>query len=290
MRIAVAGLPFEIGPSNRLNPAELESVRRFDAASGDVRLDLEPFTLDVDDVRDHNPSCTLPAVGEPAEIESCGLEVRLRHHDFSARLDLAADRGALRRHSDLSYPLEIILRTAMCCRLPLVGGVALHAAGLVVDGRGAVFFGPSGAGKTTIARAAPYPALSDELVAIHQDPWRLMATGYWGELGDRRVERGEAPLAGLFSLAKGVGLELICLEPADAFRRLLPVVVLPTVPDLWQRATTVLARLVRELPVRTMVWSLRDTPWAELAGVVNQRRVRQSCAAAHAIEGDRHVA
>jgi hypothetical protein len=159
----------------------------------------------------------------------------------------------------------------MCCRLPLAGGVALHAAGVVVDGHGVVFFGASGAGKSTLAGTSPHPVVSDELVAVAGNPFELRRTGFWGALDERRGAPPAAPLAALVELDKGPRLELEPLDAATAFRRLLPVVVLPPAPELWRQATAVVARLVATVPVLRMAWHPAQPPWAAIVASVERK-------------------
>ena len=97
-----------------------------------------------------------------------------------------------------AYPLETVIRTSLMARLPLDGGLPLHAAGVVLDGQAIAFFGPSGAGKSTLAATSPVPVLSDELVAIAPlRPFTLTRSGFWGEgRPSGRASRGPAPAAG----------------------------------------------------------------------------------------------
>ena len=125
------------------------------------------------------------------------------------------------RREERAYPLEAVIRTAMMARLPLVGGLPLHAAGVVVRGPGVVFFGPSGAGKTTVASTSPYPgALRRARGRPPGEPFRPRAVGVLGR-GTGERTRGPAPLALLVDLAKGPALRLTRLRPAEAAGRVL---------------------------------------------------------------------
>jgi len=81
-------------------------------------------------------------------------------------------------------------------------GLLLHAAGIVLDGQGYVFTGPSAAGKTTVARlAAGYAeVLSDENVVVRETSGpgvenRLSETEKWpfGYAQDRPQPLGVGP-------------------------------------------------------------------------------------------------
>jgi hypothetical protein len=119
----------------------------------------------------------------------------------------------------------------------------LHSAGVVIDGRAALFFGVSGAGKSTIADLLGGPLLSDELVAIQGDHAR--ATGFWGTLDRDDAPRGAFPLHALVDLGRGDDVQLQRLDAHHARRRLLLATVVPPHPRLWMHALRVVERLSR---------------------------------------------
>jgi len=104
----------------------------------------------------------------------------------------------------------------------------LHAVGVVIDGRGYVFYGHSGAGKTTVAGLAQShgEVLSDENVVVRlaDEGAVLYSTPFWGhstpaELIRRRA--GRYPLVGLFSLVHAHAFALTPLTHAQAVTSLL---------------------------------------------------------------------
>jgi len=190
------------------------------------------------------------------------------HRSFTAEIDPAAARARLFRRETRAYPLETVVRTAMMARLPLVGGLPLHAAGVVLDGRGVAFFGPSGAGKTTLAATCPHPVLSDELVAIAAgQPFDLVPSGFWGE-GRSAARVRAAPLAALVALDKGPRTALEQQGPRAAVRRLVDSVTVPLAPPLWSQALRVLAAVVGAVPVYRLEWTPEVPPWDVLAATV----------------------
>lgn len=268
MRVLLAGVCMETGPDRELSASERLAIRcmgqeasRGEPATGRatfrIRLGRRPLKV-----------ARRPGGPGPAEVSVSGELVQMHHRDFEADLDVAAGHGVLRRDRGTTFPVESTLRTALCCRLPLIGGVALHAAGIIVDGQGFVFYGPSGAGKSTLAGTSPHPVVSDELVAVAGDPFELRHTGFWGELGARGGAPLGAPLAALVELAKGPHLELTPIDPATAFRRLLGAVVLPPAPALWRPATAVVARLVATVPVLRLAWHPAAPPWPALEAFI----------------------
>ncbi|HXK08469.1 MAG TPA: hypothetical protein VMT70_02370 [Vicinamibacteria bacterium] len=268
MRFRAGGVRFRVEPDARLSPAEREAIGRLEPEAADdpqepVLIELTnraPWTSD-------DPA--LFPQRDPAVLRWVGERLLGSHGSFVAEIDPFAARARLHRRDERAFPLEVVIRASMMARLPLLGGLPLHAAGVVMDGRGVVFFGPSGAGKTTVASTSPVPVLSDELVAVAPGrPFDLVRSGFWGEQGSgRRVE--PAPLALLVDLARGPRLRFTALRPAVAAGRLLASVPVPRAPSLWSRVLAVGAELVRRVPVHRMEWALDEPPWEGLAALLD---------------------
>lgn len=107
-------------------------------------------------------------------------------------------------------------------------GLLIHGAGVVLNGRGYLFAGPSGAGKTTIADLArdEGEVLSDENVAVRLTPDGaiLFSTPFWGHSTPpeqvQRINRF-VPLAGIYLLSHAPAFSLTPLRPAEAVAALL---------------------------------------------------------------------
>jgi hypothetical protein len=264
--IDLAGIRFSIEPAEALNRPQLEVLDRLGVGpmttSRPVQrmrlllVDEPPFS---GDDPGHSPDFA------PAVVRSNGGQIRVSHARFSAEIDLSAGTARLHSHGG-AIGFETTLRVAMCCALPQTGGLPLHAAGTVVAGQGLVFFGPSGAGKSTLASQAPWPVLSDELVAVRGEPFELAASGFWGELDGGRAARETYPLRALVRLDRGPRFELEPLDADSAFRSLLHVIMVPGEPGLWGEAMGVAARLACEVPTYRMAWSPAEPPWRAIAG------------------------
>jgi hypothetical protein len=267
VRFRAGGVRFSVGPEPALLPAEREAISRLDPDPDDEALapthvelvEAPPWTSD-------DPA--LFPQWEPAVQRWSDGRLLCSHRSFTAEIDPFSGRVRLHRREERAYPLEAVIRTAMMARLPLLGGLPLHAAGVVVEGRGVAFFGPSGAGKTTVASTSPFPVLSDELVAVAPGrPFDLVRSGFWGERpASGRAE--PAPLSLLVDLAKGPTFGLTRLRPAEAAGRVLASVPVPLAPPLWSRALAVVAALVGEVPVYRMEWTPAEPPWERLAGAL----------------------
>jgi hypothetical protein len=149
----------------------------------------------------------------------------------------------------------------MCSRLPLIGAIPLHSAGIIIRGAGVIFFGPSGAGKSTISAVSPYPVLSDELVVAGTHPPSLSSAGFFASGFDAL---GQVRLSALVELDKGEKFSMIELGRKEAFHRLLPVTMVPTSTALWDRSLAVLNDLVSDVPVFRMAWSPSSSPWTQI--------------------------
>lgn len=130
--------------------------------------------------------------------------------DFAAWRPSPAGRGILK----LSEPekaaravggMENYLRWTLA-DLTLQGGAfILHSSGVVREGRAYVFFGHSGAGKSTVAGLSEgCQILSDDLVLLSRDGERWMAstTPFWGTFPQQAKDKGTYPLEGLYRLVQ----------------------------------------------------------------------------------------
>ena len=145
-----------------------------------------------------------------------GARYRIRRRDLDATLDLESGELTIRARP-AHWVVESALRVAVSLLLPRRNGLLLHASGVVEAGRGHVFAGRSGAGKTTMVRLlAPRPPLGDDLVALlpDGDGFRVHATPFAGEYGP--VACRSAPLGRLYFLEQAVENRLSLLDRAAA--------------------------------------------------------------------------
>jgi hypothetical protein len=197
----------------------------------------------------------------------CWQDRRLRivHRRFQAEIDPYARSARVFRVSADGFALTAVLRAALLACLPLEDGLALHATGLVMEGAGVAFFGPSGGGKSTLGAAAPYTVLSDELVVLSKAAaFRLLPSGFWSSVSPPGRPIEGAPLRALVELDKASTFTLERLPPAIALRRLLTVATVPPADCLWEQALRLLREAVDRTPVYRMGWALPAPPWERL--------------------------
>jgi hypothetical protein len=164
----------------------------------------------------------------------------LRHHGalsvfrvnaYTGWIDMASRRGSVATpsHTRAVSALERTLAYVCMQALPReYNALLLHSVGVEVNGQGHVFFGPSGAGKTTIARLSADigHVLSDESIILRDtgDGIALDSTPFWGLSTPpemvHRVHR-TVPLTALYTLVHAPAFKLERLRPWEAVSTLL---------------------------------------------------------------------
>jgi hypothetical protein len=163
-----------------------------------------------------------------------------------------------RPHDPLEYPLDELLVANLLAR---GRGVELHGCGVIDhSGRGHLFVGQSGAGKTTTARMWGDDAreiISDDRVIVREidGELRMFGTPWHGEA--ELASPSSAPLTGVYLLTQAAENELRELPPAVAVARLFGC----TFPPFHDAAAieftmSMLERIVSRVPVREFRFTL----------------------------------
>jgi hypothetical protein len=173
---------------------------------------------------------------------------------YMGRIDVKENRGQLNLSSkqpveDIDYFIRVV-----CALLAFENkGVMFHAAGVVREGSALLFFGHSGAGKTTVARLSPGGLiLNDDLVILlprggsagTQNDWIAHATPFWNPTQVRPTSES-APVAGLFRLVQDREVFIEPMGKAQALAEFLSNI--PVIPDDPQRNATLIDRSLRLL-------------------------------------------
>jgi hypothetical protein len=165
----------------------------------------------------------------------------------------------------ISYPLDQVLLMYI---LAQKHGALLHAAGIDVNGRGYMFPGKSGAGKSTIieqfADMEEIGLLSDDRIVVRKTDgaFRSYGTPWPGEAGI--AENRSAPLSGIFFIKHGSSNRIKKLTPKEALKRLLPVTSIPWYDrEVMPKVLTICEDLILNVPT----YELSFKPTVEVVDV-----------------------
>jgi MoaA/NifB/PqqE/SkfB family radical SAM enzyme len=128
----------------------------------------------------------------------------------------------------------------------------IHAAGMEIGGKGLLFVGHSGAGKTTAAMMLRTQGvvLCDDRIVVRRWPDGLRIHGTWshGDLAD--VSAGSAPLAAILFLEKANANRLVPVTKGiETAQLLVQYIVKPLVTaDWWEKILALIENVAREVP------------------------------------------
>jgi hypothetical protein len=245
-----------------------ETVSRFAVTEGkpdiDITIDVMPSDLPppgkllfesgavwraYDDGGGFRIDCWSDLFGE-APYKSAFFDRELREGRILVRGD-----AYLETMHALDYPLDEVMIAHLLGR---GRGVELHGCGIIDrDGRGQLFVGQSGAGKTTTARVwlseGHYDIVSDDRVIVRfiNGEWRMFGTPWHGEA--ELSAALSAPLAAIHLLVQASRTELVSLPPAQAAAALFGCTFPPFYDaEALNFTLECLERIVRDLPVRAL--------------------------------------
>lgn len=122
-----------------------------------------------------------------------GRRLFLEYFSLRGMIDGARRTGRVVLKSGEQQSLETFLRNCYAFFLPENRGFLVHASSLADETGGYVFFGRSGAGKTTLALNNRKNALilSDEITAIKKtaEGFRVFGTPFWGSMKKHHFEK-----------------------------------------------------------------------------------------------------
>jgi hypothetical protein len=186
--IDIGGMPIAVRTDS------CEFVQILDARYGGfVNADVAPvFTFDVEIVP---PGFITGSADLSVHFE--GGRWILERGDFHAECDPAGRRGSIRQAA-YPYAIDAALRIMHSLLLAQAGGLLVHAASAVRNGRAFLFAGVSGAGKTTMCRLAPPDVLllTDEISYVRHTGDGIRETGNGKMPGARCQVSGEKKVSG----------------------------------------------------------------------------------------------
>lgn len=131
-------------------------------------------------------------------------------------------------------------------------GCYLHSDGINMDGRGLLFVGHSGAGKSTIATILQHKAeiLCDDRMIVRKWPDGYRIHGNWSHGTLPIVSANSAPLTGIFFLEKSAENRIITMDTRmDSITRLLACLIKPMeTKGWWEQMLTLIEDLSGSVP------------------------------------------
>jgi hypothetical protein len=198
------------------------------------------------------------ATARPLLVTAGAAEVDIDRWDFTARLERqGASPGIFEGEATCElnpFAFDSLMRVLWSVFLPRAGGALFHACGLRHGEVGLLAPGPSGAGKTTLARKMPDPdhVLSDEVVAVHPGPdghWRVSGSPFWGEFARGGISLRSLPLAGVAFLEQTALARAEKVSLADAVLRALGCIIcFERDPDTVERNLAIVTALCADVP------------------------------------------
>jgi hypothetical protein len=199
------------------------------------------------------------ANARPLSVKAGEREIDVDRWDFTAQLHRRGPAPGLfagQATCELNpFAFDSLMRVLWSIFLPRAGGALFHACGLRHGETGLLAPGPSGAGKTTLARKMPDPddVLSDEVVAVHPDGeggWRISGSPFWGEFARGGVSLRSWPLAGVAFLEQTSEARAAPVSSGDAILRALGCLIcFERDPDTVERNLAIVTTLCAEVPV-----------------------------------------
>ncbi|OQB25838.1 MAG: phosphoenolpyruvate carboxykinase [Chloroflexi bacterium ADurb.Bin180] len=155
------------------------------------------------------------------------------------------------------YPVDQVVLMYYLARR---GGLLVHAAAMIAEGRALLFPGVSGAGKSTLTRSLSQDGwaelLSDDRVLVREAAGGYLAYGTpWP--GDAGVALNHvAPLRAILFPARAAETRITPLDPGQALERLLPVgSLLWHERELLPLQLALVERMLKAVPAFELAWS-----------------------------------
>jgi hypothetical protein len=202
--IGIGGLTIRLQGLGAVAPSARRRYARF-------LVENEPdLTLQLRMTRDgeHRPA------GMP-DVTREGTGYRIVYGTLDASFDGSSGQATL---APSIWLVDSLLRIVVGLMLAERGGLLVHGSGVMIGEEALVCFGPSGVGKTTVARSVARGAvLCDEMIAIAGG--RAFGTPFHGDYAFCTPR--SAPLAAVVRLVQGSIDQLDALSPAVAAQSLL---------------------------------------------------------------------
>lgn len=154
-------------------------------------------------------------------------------------------------------------------------GCMLHGSAVEIGGRGVIFVGEPGAGKSTIAKKLKIKILADDrsLVRFIENKPRVFCSPFYDRVNFEK-NQANLDLKAIFILKKKIKLDKIKIDrlnsSTEAVFRIIPhIVIREELPAdqkhrQWQKVFLQAEKLVKYIPIYSLSWPLEETSSKEL--------------------------
>lgn len=196
------------------------------------RMDQRLITLDIhlsDDLRFPNPDGSDHFFNHQQFSDNCCF---VNSNYFTGFTDIDKNYGKLIIDSEnpLAW-LEHFLRIVFAVLALKDGAILFHGAGIIKNGHGYIFFGPSGVGKSTVTNFSPdCTILGDDMIVLKKvnNSYTVYASPFNKEDNEVILTNSHAPIHGFYRLiqdhktyleklnpAQGMAEQLACIPPVN---------------------------------------------------------------------------
>lgn len=211
------------------------------------------------------PPSSAPNINQPPKFTEHGI--RFLPPGWEGEVNLAEKSGWMRPASNyVIEEIDYFLRVVCALYAFQAGGLLFHAAGIIREGKAYVFFGHSGAGKTTLSRlSSHYQVLNDDLVLLQPQEdrsWHVYSTPFFNPTQIDPQGNDHAPLVGLYSLVQA---KQVFLEPASPGLALAEIIAnVPVLSTDTRQTGTLFTRgqtLLTQVPIFRLHFRKDATFW-----------------------------
>jgi hypothetical protein len=167
-------------------------------------------------------------------------------------------------HKDLVIDLEYSLRILYAYFALLSGGILIHGAGIARNGKGFIFFGPSGIGKSTVSSLSSHSiTLNDDLSLIMPYPdriWTIFSTPFANP--GQKIQNISVPLKGMYLLTQSEEVSLRELSRGKALAELISnIPVISGDINFSKQLLTTCIDILREIPIYNLHFKNDPSFW-----------------------------
>lgn len=205
------------------------------------------------------------------ELEFRGGKVVFSSEGYRGEIDEKNGWGEIElAMKDPFFGADYFLRIAAATLIFQRGGLLFHAAGIEKNGKGMIFVGHSGVGKTTVAKNSPAGCvLNDDLLVLYPEgeEWRVSASPFYNPT-QVTPRPGESPLMAVLFLVQDKIVELRPLSMAQALAEMVANV--PVLP-IDSSKTPIILRRCSQILFKTPSYYLHFLPDSTFWNVLEEK-------------------